>query len=640
MSDNRYRPSDMGSRRDSERSPNYSNDSHLDGRSSAFRRDSDRASDYAKDHFRPARSAPRGGGFYQESRRSAADLYAPPAANAKANANANIDSEKADQATSNIAKQLILLYEAQADWVQTKTKRDVICEGLRQRLATYDRYGGKTALEPSVAEAWQKQHDHLKQEEDKFNKELAKIDARFKTYANEYARLLVQELPISEIKERHLVDAAKAELAREGKSPPAPAPPPAPVPPATNDDARIQKLEKQMASLVESQQSQQASYAKLMKENQEQRSRITSYETQAADIAALKIQLEQVHQLRQQQDKLSNEVPRVGETKALKQENTAIKSQVSELADLIKQIDSRQVDVSQTLQEATTQFEQSTSISSGLSEQLEQFKALELQVKALESQVRPLESQVKEHEKILSDFDAEEYAATVSKLINYPDYSELEKTLNGQGSEQKRTSLEMHGLSQKFTVLNSDVSKNVNRLVTLESQVKALEKFSNQVIETCGNLVQGLEDKVDRLSKQSSSEAPAGELQKLREFVENELRTLRNEVRESLKVYEMMIMGLDDQFKNLSTMELANIIFDHLKRLLPTLVPLDVQNFHERLVDLEAFRQDYIGRTKHFAVEAWGENLQKLIQTKRSRAEEDDGLEQPEKRRKAELQSS
>lgn len=645
MSDNRYRSSGTGSRRDSERSPNHSNDYRHDGRSSAFRRDSDRASDYAKDHFRPARSTPRGGGSYPESRRSASDLYPPPAANA--NTNPNMDSERADQATSNIAKQLILLYEAQADWVQTKTKRDVVCEGLRQRLATYDRHGGKNALEPSVAEAWQKQHDHLKQEEDKYNKELAKIDGRFKTYAHEYARLLVKELPISDIKERHLLDAAKAELAGEGKSAPAPAL--APVSPTTSDDARIEKLEKQMASLVESQQTQQANHVKLTKENEEQRSKIALYEKQAADIAALKTQLEQVLQLQQQHDKLSNEVPHVNETEALKQENTALKSQVSELADLVSRVASRQANASKTLQEATAQFKESMATSSGLMEQVKalelqvkamesQVKALESQVKPLESQVQPLELQVKEHDKVLSNFDAEEYAAAVSKLINYPDYAELEKMLNGQGSELTRISSESHTLSQQSVALSSDVSNSVNRLATVESRVEALEKFSNHIIKTCGNHVQRLEDKVDRLSKQSSYEAPAEELQKLREFVENELRNLRNGVGESLKAHEMMIMGLDDQFKNMSTMELANIIFDHLKRLLPTLVPLDVQNFHERLVDLEAFRQDHIQRSKHF--KALGEDLQKLIQPKRNVAEDDDdGLEQPEKRRRAEVQS-
>lgn len=544
-----------------------------------------------------------------------------------------MDSERADQATSNIAKQLILLYEAQADWVQTKTKRDVVCEGLRQRLATYDRHGGKNALEPSVAEAWQKQHDHLKQEEDRYNKELAKIDGRFKTYAHEYARLLVKELPISDIKERHLLDAAKAELAGEGKSALAPAL--APVSPTTSDDARIEKLEKQMASLVESQQTQQANYVKLTKENEEQRSKIALYEKQAADIAALKTQLEQVHQLQQQHDKLSNEVPHTHETEALKQENTALKSQVSELADLVSRVASRQADASKTLQEATTQFKESMATSSGLTEQV---KAVESQAKALESQVKPVELQVKEHDKVLSNFDAEEYAAAVSKLINYPDYAELEKMLDGQGSELTRISSESHTLSQKSVALSSDVSNSVNRLATVESRVEALEKFSNHIIKTCGNHVQRLEDKVDRLSKQSSSEAPAEELQKLREFVENELRNLRNGVAESLKAHEMMIMGLDDQFKNMSTMELANIIFDHLKRLLPTLVPLDVQNFHERLVDLEAFRQDHIQRSKHF--KALGEDLQKLIQPKRNVAEDDDeGLEQPEKHRRAEVQS-
>lgn len=628
MSDNRYRSSGTGSRWDSDRSPNYSIDSHSDGRSSTFRRDSDRGSDHATDRVRPSRSTPREVGPFRESRRSVSDLYTPSAnanTNANANASLNMDSQVAEKATSNIAKQLILLHEAQADWVQTKTKKDLVSEGLRQRLATYDRHGGRNALEPSVAEAWQKQHDHLKQEEDKFNKELAKIDARIKTSAHEYARLLVKELPISEIKERHLVDAAKSELARERKSAPAPTPAPAsaPVAPSTNDSNRIQKLERQMSSLLKAQETQQVNYAKLMKENEEHRLRIALYETQATEVAALKVQLEQVlqnqqqqqllqQQQQQQQQQFSNEGRWVDEIETLKLENTALKSQVSEsqtkISGFVKQIELQQAELSKSLQEAISQPKQSATISSGLTDQVEALKALQ--------------SQVKEHDKVLSNFDAEEYAAAVSKLINYPDYSELEKTMVGYGSELQRTSLATQEMSQRSTILSSDVSKITKRLITSESRIDVgFKEFSDQVIETCGKVVQDLKDRIEHLSIQFSSESrAAGELQQLREA--------NSSIENALKAHEMMIMGLDEQFKNMSTLDQANIIFDHLKRLLPTLVPLDIQNFHERLVDLEAFRQEQARRGKHFD-ETWGADLQRLVHTKRSQAEGDDGLEQP-----------
>lgn len=625
MSDNRYRPG--ATRRDSDRSPGFSNDSYFDRPSvSSSRRDSDRVSDYATDRYRSSRSAPWAGESFSESRRSVSDTQlrsnsrdTSVTANATANANANIDLDRGKGVQSDIAKQLKLLHEAQFDLGKWTSKKDFVLEGFRQRVATYERHGGRNAHEPAVVEAWRKHQDHFKQEEDKFDKELVKINERIKESADNYARLLVQSFP--EIKERHLIDAVTAKLAKDST----------PAHSSLMDD-RTQKLEKQMTVLLELQKAQEASCAKLVKENEEQRKRITSYEAQAIDIAALKAQQKILQsQLQAQHNNVNSKAPHHNEIETLKQEKEALKSQLSafqiQLANLVNRIDSQQADFTQSLQEATTQLHASTTVPPG---SLEQVTAVEMQIQALRSQVQ-------EHDKVFSNIDVEEYTEAVSKLMKYPDYPEWKRTIDGQEGELKRLRQQLHSLNGDVTSVKLEAGKTSKRLATTENRLElGFKEFSDQVIETCGKAIQGLKDKIENLH--THPEAPAEELKSLRDDhnrVEKALSLLRDEVRQTHNAHEMMITGLDEQFKNMSTMELANIIMDNLKRLPTALVPLDIQNFHERLVDLEMFRQEYIRRSKLFA-EDWGEDLQRIMAAKRSLAEDDDGLEQHEKRQRVE----
>lgn len=480
-----------------------------------------------------------------------------------------------------------MLHEAQFDLGKWTSKKDFVLEGFRQRLATYEKHGGRSAHEPAVVEAWRKHQDHFKQEEDKFEKELTKIQERIKDSADNYARLLVKSLPTDETKERHLVDSVMAKLANGLNSATSPS------------ENRIQKLEKQMASLLESQKTHEANCAKLTEENEKQRQRITLYEAQAADLAVLKAQQEQLQQ--QLQKQLSDKTSRDEEIQTLKKDKEALMSQVSacqtQLADLTKRIDSQQIN--------TSKLDSSE------------------QVTAMEKQVKALDSQIKEHDQVFSNIDGEEYAELVTKVMRYPDYPELKRILDGQEDEMKR--------------LAQQANNSLKRHAATESRIGLdFKKFSDQVIETCGKQVQDLEKRIENLHAQP--EVPAEELQRLRDDynrIENALDLLRNEIRQLNNAHETMITALDEQFKNVTTLDLANVILEHLKRLPATSVSLDFQNLHERLVDLEMFRQEYIRRSKHFA-EEWSEDLQKVIANKRSLAEDDDGVEQQEKRQRVE----
>ncbi|KAJ4409958.1 hypothetical protein N0V82_009360 [Gnomoniopsis sp. IMI 355080] len=617
MSDNRYRPG--ATRRHSDRrSPESPYETYFE-RPSAPRRDSDRVSDYPADRYRSSRPAPRGGDSFSDPRRSAPDAQTrSDLRDTSVTTTVNMDSGRADRVQAELAKQLILLHEAQFDRGKLMSKKDLVLEGFRQRLATYEKHGGRNAHEPAVVEAWRKHQDHFKQEEDKFEKELAVVEDKIKDAANNYARLLIRSLPVDELKERQFIDAAKLELAKRSE-------------PATTSpiDDRTHKLEKQMAFVLDSQKAQEASCMKLMKENEEQRERLALYEAQAAEVAALKSHQEHLQQQLQVQLKDSRDA----EIEILKQEKEALKSQVSafqtQLAELVERIDSEQAHLSKSLQETTTQLKTSTALPSDSSEQ----------IKAVETQVKALDSQIQEHDKVFSNIDAEEYAETVTKLIKYPDYPELKRLMDSQESEIERLSQGTNGLSGEVASVKLELNRTSKRLTTVENRVDlGFREFSDQVIETCGNAVQGLKDRIEKLETQSEAPTTVEDLQKLRDDhnrMENALGLLRNEVRQAYNAQEMMITALDEQFKNISTLDMANIILDNLKRLPTTLVPLDMQNLHERLVDLESFRQEYIRRSTHFAKD-WGDDLQKIIATNRSLAEDDDGLEQPEEPQRVE----
>lgn len=697
MSENRYRPG--APRRDPDRSPDYFKDRNPD-RSSANRRD-DRASDYAFDRYRGPKPTSRSDREpIQDSRRPAPDAYS------RSDMQDATSTMDADRAASDLAKRLRLLQEALVDQVKWTNKKDVVLEGYRQRLATYERHGGKDAHEPSVAEAWRKHQDHYKQEEEKIEKELAKVNAIIKDTTDNFACLLVKSLPVGEIKERQLIDAAKLELSKDRRS-------------ASEDrisrlekqlaslserqntmaidmskmkkeneelrarasptDDRAQKLEKQMASLQESQKAQEANWDKIMKENEQLRSREALHEAQAADLVALRTQQEQL------QLQLSNKAPQDREVEALKQEKEALVSQISafqtRLADLVERVDSQQAHFNRCLQETTAQF--STSMVPTDPTPLQGLRVVEQQVKALEIQVE-------KHEDTLQDIDAEEYTRAVTKLIQYPAWLKLEKTIQDQQSDFQRLALETKGLSSNMSNVKLELDETSKRLTAVKGKSESdFMQFSNKIIETCGDLVQNLEEQIKHLQSRvtsletrsataargpsvsslagaslagassprpvnaalASGNSPIAEpgeiksintaIQGLREDynrVRNALSVVQNEVRESHSALEMMIIGLDEQFKNISTAEMASIILDNIKRLPTHGISFDVQNLHERLVDLETFRQEQIRRGLEHKdwQQAWVENLQKMTKSKRSLAEDDDGLERPEKRQRME----
>lgn len=561
-----------------------------------------------------------------------------------------------DKAAIEVAERTRLLLEAFVDQVKLSNKKDVVLDGFRQRLATYEKHGGQNAHDPAVAEAWRKHRIHYMQEEEKFKRELAKVHADVKHNTHNFASVLVKSQPTMEIKERQLIDALKLEMAKDRKSAP---------------EDRISKLEKQMASVLESQKAQEANMEKLKKENEELRTRIASLNAPTADLALLKTQQEQI------QLQISTKPPQDAVNETLKQEKEALASQVSvlqaRLTDLVQRVDSQHADLTKSLQEATTRL--GTSTAPGDSTSLQELKIVQGQVQALEEQVE-------KHEDALRDIDAEEYTQAVTKLIKYPDYPELQKTIQDQQSEIQRLGVETKGLSSNISNAKLEAGELSKRLTAYRAKSDSdFREFSNKIVEACAGLVQNNEKQIIALQSRTNSletqfaatsrgpstssimsatsprisaapvstDSPSVELREViaintsmsrfREDchkVQNALSVFQQEVRERHNALEMMIMSLDEQFKNVSTTELASIILDNLKRLSMVVVPLDVQNFHERLVDLEMFRQEQTrrGLERKDWIQTWTEDLQNMTKPKRGFAEDDDGLEQPEKRQR------
>lgn len=398
---------------------------------------------------------------------------------------------------------------------------------------------------------------------------------------------------------------------------------------ATND--RTQKLEEQMASLLKSFETQQAASDKSFKAQQ---AILDKLQQENADLqaqtAAFKAQQDQL------QVQLDAKILQDSQIEAWKEERESLKSDITALQtqvnNLIKDVASQNADFPAYLQEAKTEVAKSLQDAAAKTNSTAQSIPLQ--------EFRALEAQVKQLDENLSHIDAEEYESTVNKLLHYPHWTELNSRIQafqGQSTELSRIGLETKGLTSKVKKEAAAVSA---RFTALDDK---LRQFSDNIIQKCHEPVQRLESSVGELitrmgtletrltsietrpvaaSRAPSAvatasprptnlalhgnspalelgaiptEAPATDVQELRgelEVIRKLVAELKQEMQDSYSALDMMIMGLDEQFKNMTTVELASIILENLKKLPTNVPPLDIQNFHERLADLESFRQE------------------------------------------------
>ncbi|CAN8103851.1 unnamed protein product [Discula destructiva] len=585
----------------------------------------------------------------------------------------------AEKASSEVARLLRMRDDAVVERIKWTNRKDTVLEGYKRRLAIYEKQGGSNSHEPSIAEAFAKHHTEYRKEEERIEVELDKANAIVKECTANFARLLVQALPVSEIKERQLMDVVrdtvkdtvKLELHK---------------PPQVDRSAKLekqlatlsdahnalaaqvgsinkenevrtksttsndgtQKLEQQMATLLRAQEAQQAKVDKLLKETEELRAQNNALEAHAASLA-----LQQKEQRLQLDAKASSD--KHLESSA-EHDVLALKTQ---LADISSRVESQQADFAKSLQEVMTKSDAALACTTPPPE-----------IQTLEAQLKTLQELVTQHDTTLSNFEAEEHASAMSKLLAYPAWTDLNARVQGQQNELQRMSLETKGLTSAVTNVKREVVDTSERLVAVKQESNdSLVKFSDKIVQTCGGMVQGLTTQTEQLnsrirsvetrvgametrttvaSRASSAvgaasprpmhpalvtgNSPAVEIRGMsteittaetaNQGLRSDVNALRNEInalkqrvrefhnalgmklsaleqegrdaRETHNAHEMMIMGLDEQFKNMTTVEMAGIILDNLKKLLTNAVSLDVQHLHERLVDLESFRQEQV----------------------------------------------
>lgn len=469
----------------------------------------------------------------------------------------------ADKAASEVAKLLRQMHNLLAEKIKFSSRKDIEQKAFAKRESDFKRAGGAQSQFPTVVEAFQRNRNHYKQNEEKLDTDIAKTDALLDQITTNYAPLLVKT--VGEIKIRQVVELARTEIGKLQK--------PAP-------DDRFQKLEQQLTSLKETQGAQAASISKLLKKNEEQatslrkleveneglRSRHVLYETQAGELATLRSEYERL-----QREVNSGEVQIPG-FEALKQEKEQLGNQVSglqaQLETLFEQVKSQQAEFATSLQQVRSQASNDR-IESGWAARMAD---LERQVKEHDSHVSgfpasvtsvvvektaDLEQRVNEHDKHVSSFDINEYSEAVDKLLAFPNWADLDGRLQG-----------------------------------LENRIQRLSDAHQDDLR-------GIQGRPDENFGMRNEQAT----------LRRDLIALREELTEANKANEAMILNLDKQFQNMSTLDMAHIIMEQLKRLAPASVSMDVQNLHERLADVESFKKDQAKRNealKKFTIDATG----------------------------------
>lgn len=531
-----------------------------------------------------------------------------------------MDAAKAVADIANLQRQV---HDTLVDKVKWTNKKEVELAGFKRREADYRRAsaGNHFYLEDTI-----KRHMATsKKLEADLDKEIAKCDALLKHLVDEWGNLLVQCLPVGDIKARQLTDVAKAEMAREHKSTGNP----------------LEKLEEQLASLQDTQKTYATDLSKLQKENEELRARSASYETQVTELATLKAQHEDMRAQLNAVHSTDSEV------QTLKQDRETLKSQLSDLqvqfTAFVAQTKSQQAEFASSLERVRQPGPAAATVSTANTVAMQDFTTLKTQVNELDNQ--------------LNNFDIKEHSEAMAKLLDYPSWNVLESRIQERANNFQLRS-ELDGI--KKTIADNKEASDQNYVGFSNKIIQTIGKLvgdAKSKAEQVGNRIKPLEERVDAVTLAIAKSPPPatsnGAINETRptaelatgstlSILQSDLAKLRNEVSAiktnsnmAIAAHNTAIESLDDQFKNLTTTELAHSILEHLKKLPPTMISLDLQNFHERLTNLETFQQSQAKRDKalHNYGMSWVDKLE--APSKRSLAE-DKAAGPQEKRQKME----
>lgn len=534
---------------------------------SARERDRRRDSDRDRDRDRRLPLSAR-----DERDRASMESYAP---RENSESRVQVDTSKMDigQAGAELASLLRRLFDLMAERGRLTTKKDTDQKLHRRKEQDYNDMSGNAQF-PGVADSFQRHEAAYRKTQDATEKQLAKLNDQIKSLTDTLPDRLVKAVPFSDIKTRQIIETVKGEMALQ----------PAP-------DDRLEKLEKQFKMFAED-------LTKVKQENETLRAQNVSYEAQATELATtLKTKCEQIQGL-------------VDSQKAREQEITAFKERENEMA---KEMSALRTQLNSLLVQIQSQKD-------------EFMKSLPVSVDAASVQdLTTLKQRVDEHDNQLSSFDATEYTEAMEKLVAYPSWEALSCDLNKHNSAIQNL--------QKPAADTSNLQQNIEQhfMSVKETSETKFKEFSTKIVEACTSLIDDIKMKTVQVEKRvkdlealdssrvrsvdgvmpSALQAPSAgrvnedeslsELKKHVEALRGEIKNvqnvqdqvaiLRRQTDETRTAHEVMIHSLDSQFKNMTTIEMAQIIMDNMKRLPQSTIPLDIQNFHERLASLEEAQQ-------------------------------------------------
>lgn len=494
-----------------------------------------------------------------------------------------------DKATAELANLHRRLWDLMAERNRLTTKKDSDLKHFRRKEQDYKNVSASAQF-PAVTESLRRHEADHKKTQEATKKELDKVNEQIDILMGNYGDRFVKAARFAEINFRQIIDTAMAEIA----------PQPKPI-----ADDRFEKLEKQLASLAETQKSQAEDLAKVKEDNDRLRARSASYEAQAIELATLKAQYEQVKGLIDSQSAQEQQLV------ALKQKRDELAGEVSTLRgqchSFLALLESQGDEFKKCLEDVKSQNSHAVSVDVASTQDL-----------------ATLKGQIAEHDNQLSSFDATEYTDAMEKLMSYPSWEDLSSQLD----RHERAIPGIHTPVGSASTLQADMGKRSNKFG--QNIDTKLEKFSTQIVEKCHSLVKDVQESMKQVGNRltdlevrgpsasraasttvitrSSPHIPStvgtnedlalstvktdvtalrGEIK----VVKDQIGDLRGQADETRTAHELMIHGLDSQFKNMTTIEMGQIIMDNIKRLSQSNVSLDVQNLHERVASLEAAQQ-------------------------------------------------
>lgn len=505
-----------------------------------------------------------------------------------------------DKASAEVAKGLRAVCEIMAQKVQLSYKKDIEIKASKKREQDYNNKISGAKQFPAVRELHAKNHKHHQDILDPINKKLADVEKILQDKTENFAETLVKALPINEVKTRQVIDAAKRELSRETKS--------SSAQPAQGD--RFQKLEELVVSLKEKQDAQDRELDSLKRLNDKLR-------TGESNAIALKNERDQFQsENKLLKTELETLAERVGIVEAWKTE-------------YLKTVDSRWGDCSKSMEQVNAECSSITKRINSTEEQanitFQRIEALGEKDNALSEDIAALKKYVDGHEDLLANVDIENLDDTIAKVQEYPPYSTFDQRVTLQATDVGSLKDSLHNTKQELE----------------KGLAETFERFSNKIIEYCGQKFDGFEGRVKMLEAAKSSadvnssprayppqagsstpgsasaggpevasvhqgisdaaesllatatsganatEKTIGTLHSKTEALQDEIVAVKDQIVNRCGALEMMVESLDDQWKNLNTTQMAQYMLEHLSRLQPSQLTPELRQLHIRLSDVE-----------------------------------------------------